>query len=94
MEEEEDDVEEMELPDAIILTNLPKIIFEDKDLKRELEELFKEVDPHATFLYFKVRERGEANRRRHRRRDMLCHLIIICNIIFHKFVVLKAFINP
>ena len=50
--DEED--EEMELPDAIILTNLPKIIFEDKDLKRELEELFKEIDPHATFLYFKV----------------------------------------
>ena len=46
--------EEPELPDAIILTNLPKIIFEDKDLKRELEELFKEIDPHATFLYFKV----------------------------------------
>jgi len=57
-EEEEEDVEEMELPDAIILTNLPKIIFEDQDLKRELEELFKEVDPHATFLYFKAFRRA------------------------------------
>ena len=46
--------EEPELPDAIILTNLPKIIFEDPELKGELEELFKEIDPHATFLYFKV----------------------------------------
>lgn len=53
--------EEPELPDAIILTNLPKIIFEDQDLKRELEELFKEIDPHATFLYFKAFRRARIN---------------------------------
>jgi hypothetical protein len=55
---EDDDVE---LPDAIILTNLPKIIFEDKELKKELEELFKEIDPHATFLYFKAFRRARIN---------------------------------
>jgi len=57
----DDDEEEPELPDALILTNLPKIIFEDKDLKRELEELFKEIDPHATFLYFKAFRRARIN---------------------------------
>lgn len=53
--------EEPELPDAIILTNLPKIIFEDPELKGELEELFKEIDPHATFLYFKAFRRARIN---------------------------------
>jgi len=57
----EEDEEEPELPDALILTNLPKIIFEDKELKRELEELFKEIDPHATFLYFKAFRRARIN---------------------------------
>jgi len=38
-----------------------EIIFEDKDLKRELEELFKEIDPHATFLYFKAFRRARIN---------------------------------
>jgi len=55
------DVDIAELPDGIILTNLPKIIFEDKDLKSELEDLFREIDLHATFLYFKAFRRARIN---------------------------------
>nr|CAG4646638.1 EOG090X0FJX [Macrothrix elegans] len=59
--EELEETKDSKLPTSLIVTNLPKSLFYEQDMKTELESLFKSFDPTATFHYLRSFRRARVD---------------------------------